>query len=70
MEGHTAAVDQGDLFGRSVEQIDLVAFAGEGESEGQADVSAAADDGERSVGQVVGSFGLHRASRGSREGFE
>ena len=38
-------------LGRRVEQIDGVALAGEGQAQRQADVAAAADDGQRTNGQ-------------------
>ena len=50
---HLARVDQGHALRRNVEQIDGVPLAGEGQGQRQADVAAAADDGQRADGQRV-----------------
>ena len=51
-KGIRPRLTMGHALGAGVEQIDLVALAGEGQAQGQADVAAAADDGQGAVFQT------------------
>jgi len=50
-ERHPAGLDLGDAGGVDVERRDLAARAGEGETEGKTDVSAASDDDDVGLGR-------------------